>query len=517
MNIVDKLISFVNPTAAVRREMSRMALRQIESYEAATKGRRTNHWRRTHNDADADIMPSITMLRSTSRNMVRNNSFAFRAIENITNNTVGSGIRPDLKGPERELTLVKKYWKAWAEKAECDFNSQLSFYGLTSLGGRSMFESGACLLVRRRLSSKSGAVLPIKLQLIESDYIDLNKTSTVAGLSKGDYIRHGIQYNQDGQRTGYWLFKKHPGNNYDFYGDSYFHPEEDVVHLYRTMRPGQDHGVPTGVSAFLGLNDFDDYRNAELMAKKLQACFAVFLSGSPTDLPGANPKDGEEQKEKLAPGLIYRMRPGETATFAEPAQATGIGEYARVNLLQASAGYGTTYEGMTGDLSNVNFSSIRIGNIEVGKINTDIQLNTFVPKWCDRVFAWFLEALSLVETIDTSLIQYAWTLPRKEMTDMDKETKALGNQLAFGLNSWSEIAREGGNIPEDLAQQMADDIEMFKKLGLPLFWLEKPTPNPPVDENGDPVETQPKPAAAKKGVKPAPGKNPAKKTPVNKS
>lgn len=511
MNALDKVIAFLSPTAALRRIAGRAALRQIESYEAASKGRRTSHWRRTRNDADADIVPSITFLRNTSRNMVRNNPYAFQAIEQLTNNSIGTGIRPDLKGPAGPLKIVKKYWNDWAEKTECDFTSQLNFYGMQALGGRSMFESGAALIVRQRLKSTEPGVIPIKLQILESDYLDLNKNTDGALIQNKGYIRHGIEYNGKGQRVAYWLFPNHPGSNFGFFSQSQRVDADDVIHLYRILRPGQDHGVPAGVASFLRLNDFDDYEDAQLMRQKIAACFAVFIKGGITDLPtGANATE-LEQREKLAPGIIERLRPGEEVTMATPPGAEGYGEFARVSLLGGAAGYGVTYEGMTGDLMNVNLSSMRIGDLQFHKRMVQLQLNTFIPQLCDRVFKWFLEALTLVESgINPKDIQYSWTAPRREMVDIDKETKAIANQILFGLNSWSETAREAGNIPEELAQQIADDRKLFEKLGIPYPGDQPPKAEPPADE------TQAEPADEAAGVKPKAGKNPAKKG-VNKS
>lgn len=520
MNGFEKIIGFLAPGIAIRRAMGRSALRQIESYEAAAKGRRTNHWRRTRNDADADIIPSLSWLRNTSRMIVRNNPYAFQAIESLVCNTVGDGIRPDFTGPAGMVKIVKQYWKKHMESTQCDWTGQMNFYGQTSLGTRGMFESGGVLLIRRRIKAGIGA-LPVKFQLLESDYIDLNKTDMGVPVNGRGYIRHGLEYNNANQLVAYWLFKTHPGNQFGFYAQSERVPAEDVIYMYRTLRPGQDHGVPAGVSSFLRLNDFDDYEDAELMSKKISACYAVFISGGVTDLPGGT--DEKEPREKLAPGIIERLRPGETVSVATPQVSQGVSEFHRVKMLGVSVGYGTTYEKMTNDLVNVNLSSIRVGDIEHQRRITEVQRNTIIPKYCERVMRWFLEALSLVETIDIDKIDVSWTPPRRQMIDVDKETKALGNQILFGLNSWSEIARENGNNANELADEIAADQKMFKDKGIVLTsdasnTAAKPAPSP-IDDTAtnDNEPEQDTVEDVGSGGKQAKGKNPAKKTAVNKS
>jgi lambda family phage portal protein len=483
INTLDRFISWVSPSAGVKRISKRMAL---EAYEAAAKGRRTSHWKHSKSSADADLMPSLELLRNTSRNMIRNNPYAFQAIEGLVTNSIGTGIRLDITSEVNESALekFKSYWERWAEKPECDFDGAMNFYGIQGLAARSMFESGECLIVKRKLPSSARGVLNIRLQVLEPDFIDSNRTYDNTG--NGNYIRQGIEYNQAGQRVAYWLFKEHPGNQFGFYLSSYRVPAEDVIHLYRTLRPGQQRGVPTGVASFLRLNDFSDYEDAELMAAKVAACFVAFVSGSP-DAVNVGGADAEDRREKVAPGIIEHLKQGETVTFGTPRATSGQGEYARKSLQGSAAGYGVTYEIMTGDLSNVNFSSMRIGAIEFHKRMGDLQLNTFIPKMCDRVLQWVYEAVQLQESIPVDQLKADWTAPRREMMDVDKETKAMGNQILFGLTSWSEAVRELGFNPDALLKAIAKDQANFKKYGVKLTSDASNTPPPaqnPADSQG---------------------------------
>ncbi|WP_460922815.1 phage portal protein, partial [Staphylococcus aureus] len=70
----------------------------------------------------------------------------------------------------------------------------------------------------------------------------------------------------------------------------------------------------------------------------------------------------------MAPGMIKYVANTEDVEFGEPAASGGYGDYTSTQLHAIAAGAGTTYEQMTGDLSRVNYSSIRAGLVEVRKM-----------------------------------------------------------------------------------------------------------------------------------------------------
>ena len=80
---------------------------------------------------------------------------------------------------------------------------------------------------------------------------------------------------------------------------------------------------------------------------------------------GEPTKDGDGRRiEAFEPGMIEYLPPGRDVKFGQPATAAGYGEYMRVQLHAVAAAVGLTYELLTGDLSQVNYSSIRAGLLE---------------------------------------------------------------------------------------------------------------------------------------------------------
>jgi capsid protein len=108
MNVLDRAIELVAPKAALRRAQARAVLtltqdfmgRHAErfSYDGAAAGRRANSWIAPSTDANVELMGSLVWLRNRSRDLVRNNPYAVKAVEELVGNAVGTGIVPPAGG-----------------------------------------------------------------------------------------------------------------------------------------------------------------------------------------------------------------------------------------------------------------------------------------------------------------------------------------------------------------------------------------------------------------------------------
>lgn len=462
-NIIDKAIGVFSPKAAAERLRYRAAIMfaqdQIRSYNAAAQGRRTEGWHASGSSANTEISASLVTLRNRARELERNNPYAKRAIQAVTTNTVGIGIMPAPEGgTPRELAKVAAAWKDWAEKTDCDFDGRLDFYGLQSLVMRTIAMGGEALVVRRRRVHK----IPIQLQVLEGDFLDHAKNE-IDLRGAGGYIMNGVQFDANQKRVGYWLYDRHPAEGMAI--ESKFVPAADVLHVYDLERPGQVRGVPFGTASMLRLKDFDDYEDAQLIRQKIAACFSVFITDPSADL--INGSVESDVAERVEPGMVYHTKPGQDVRFATPPPTDGFADYGRSTLRGIAAGYGPTYEAVSGDLSNVNFSSGRMGWLEFRQLVQHWQNNMLVPTLCNGVFSWFVNALQLGgELAQGAKIIAQWTPPRREMIQPKEEIEALKTQVRCGLKSWQEAVRELGLNPETVLAELAADKKNFDKLGL---------------------------------------------------
>lgn len=473
-NFFESFIGFFSPDSALKRAQKRFALAELRSYEAAGKGRRTDSWRATANSANTENYSSIVTLRNRSRDMVRNNVYAKSAIDVISTNTIGTGILPNPKSAdEKNLTNIKQAWRQWAETPMCDFNGRLNFYGLQEQVMRAVAESGESIILKRKVKT-SICPLGIQLQVLESDFLDVNKTiATLDGINQknpGGYIIQGIEFDSNGKRVAYWLYERHPGD-YSFQPVralvSRRVPESEVIHVFHQERPGQERGVPFGVSAMLRLRDFDDYEDAQLIRQKIAACFTVFIEDNVSDNFKVNSTTEDDKMiERVEPGIIEHVPSGKKVSFANPPTVQNYDEYSRKMLQGIAAGYGVSYEALTKDLSNVNFSSGRMGWLEFHRNVTKWQKNVIIPTLCDTVWKWFFFNGSLAGFFNDVSTDISWTTPRREMIDPVKETTGITNQVRAGILTPSGAARQQGYEFSELMKEYSDDLKLVDKYGI---------------------------------------------------
>lgn len=462
-NLLDRAISWVSPSAGLRRARARF-LEQVltrNAYDGASKGRRAEGWRTPGSSANAETRSQLHLLRNRCRDLVRNNAHAARAVSVIEHNVVGAGIIPRLEGGskakrERAARLVRE----WLDTRQCDADGRNHFYGLQALAMRTIAEAGEVLVRRRWRRTGDGLALPMQLQVLEPDFLDSGKDGPQPN---GNTCYQGIEVDRLGRRVGYWLFEDHPGDLTRLRSvTSRFVPARDILHLYRQDRPGQMRGVPWGAPIIVRLRDFADYEDAQLLRQKIAACFAVFVHDDESADTGPVPGAGQ-LLEEIGPGIVEHLPPGRDVRFAVPPGVDGYADYSRVSLAAVAVGYGVTYEALTGDLSNVNFSSGRMGWLEFARNVDAWQWNLLIPQLCAEVWGWMMEAAA-VSMLGLDGVTASWTPPRREMLDPVKETTAARDGIRAGFFTLSEWIRRLGYDPEIVFQERAAELKRMREL-----------------------------------------------------
>jgi lambda family phage portal protein len=471
--MANKLISYIKNISRAILAPSSVGVKR--KYEGADRGRRLNGFPLNNLSPNKDIGQDATLLRQRAKYLYQNSIYARRAINAIANGAVGTGILPTVKTTNaRAMASIKAAWDVFGETTKCDFNGRLTFYGLQHLVTKTYCRDGECMVLRRRVpfaQSPTGMQYQVLEMEFLADYINIQL------LPGGGYTLHGIQYTKLGKVEGYWLFNRHPS---EWWTQPELYPADDVIHVFDVDYPAQGRGVTKSSTTIIPENELRQYEDAEIVAKKVQASHALFRvtnddKFTDPDNVNADDYDSNEDLEKVEPGTIYRLYPGEDIKSNTPPTAQGAEDFRRSKQRNIASGYEVTYEMLTGDLSKVNFSSGRMGWIEHGRSIEHWQWNTIIPIFCDRAFQWFLDQLPI--TPGSSIIslppdlKITWTTPRREMIDPVKETNALKNQARSGFKAFSEIVKGQGDDPEAVVKQIALDLAMFKKYGINAEWL----------------------------------------------
>lgn len=465
-------------------------------YDGAGLGRRTLAWSVPNPGAVAALAYTQEQLRAKSRDLVRRNAWAAAGIEAFVANAIGTGIKPQsMVGDAAQREAIQHLWWDWCEVA--DAAGLTDFYGLQALACRAMLEGGEAIVRLRWRRPEDGLPVALQVQVLEAEHLPLAMNRE---LPSGNLIRAGIEFDRLGRRVAYHLYRSHPndGGLTPMSGaggiDTVRVDASEVIHLFRPLRPGQIRGEPWLARALVKLNELDQYDDAELVRKKTAAMFAGFITRlAPEDnLMGEGLSDANGVAlAGLEPGTLQILEPGEDIKFSAPADVgSSYAEFMRQQFRAVAAAMGITYEMLTGDLTRVNYSSIRAGLLEFRRRCEAIQHGVIVHQLCRPIWrAW----------MDQAVLEGALTLPgygrrRREYqaakwipqgwqwVDPQKEFNAMKLAIRAGLMSRSEAISAYGYDAEDVDREIAADNARADALGLVFD-------SDPRHDTGGPAET----------------------------
>jgi len=483
MGWIDRVIANLAPRYSMNRTRARMAVALAEgylerhakrfSYDGADAGRRAHGWYAPSTDANVELMGSLVWLRNRSRELVRNNPYASKAVEELAGNVVGTGIIPQAKtGSQAIDKIIDAEWPFFCDN--CDTPQRLDFYGMQSLVMRTTAESGEGIIRFRPRLAQDNLRVPLQLQLLESDFLDQARTmGTVHG-----HIMQGVEFDLLGRRVAYWLYTYHPGGVLILNPRggilSQPVPAYQVMHTYRQLRPGQVRGVPWLAPVMMALRDLDDYCDAERIRKKIEACVAAFVTqpegidGTMLGYQAEDPMAPNARVESFQPGMVTYTKPGEDVKFNNPQATGGYREYKMTELQGIAAGLGIPYEVLAGDLSLVNYSSWRGGQLGFRNTIEGYRWLTLIPQFCQPVRERMIDTLVTIGRIPARAIEdpkiklygTQWTAPRFESVDPVKDAEAALKDIRMGRVTWFEAVVAAGYDPNAQLQQIA----LFNKL-----------------------------------------------------
>ena len=453
-------------------------------HEAAGGGRRSFAWLPANPGAVAALSATQTELRTKSRDLVRRNAWANAALESYVANAIGTGIKPQSMVTDAALReRIQGLWRDWT--LDADAAGLTDFYGLQAMACRAMLEGGEALVRMRYRRPEDGLAVALQLQVLEPEHLPVTMNTTA---DNGNAIRAGIEFDRLGRRVAYHLYRSHPedGALAPMSGSGGMETvrvnASEILHLFRPLRPGQIRGEPWLARALVKLNELDQYDDAELVRKKTAAMFAGFITRlAPEDnLLGEGVADQNGVAlAGLEPGTLQILEPGEDVKFSQPADVgASYAEFLRMQFRAVAAAMGVTYEQLTGDLTQVNYSSIRAGLLEFRRRCEALQHGVLVHQLCRPIWRAFIEqavlegALSLPGYVRGGVVKrreylaVKWIPQGWQWVDPKKEFDAMLTAIRSGLLSRSEAISSFGYDAEDVDREIAADNARADALGL---------------------------------------------------
>lgn len=495
MNLLDRAISYFSPTTGLKRAHARRVLR---SYQGAESSRLTNHKKPRNLSADQELLGPFgaDSVRAWARSLVRDNAYAYNVLDTIVCNVVGSeGITPQSIYETEEGDDVEDvndtrdaFWANWCEV--CDINGKLNFIEIQRLCMREIVEAGEVLvrLVKTSGTTYRGINRPVSLALevIEADRLSLERdTYKASGVREsGNRIVRGVEIDDLGKPVAYWIYKQHPNSPYIVGNQTPERvPAKEILHLFRMDRVGQTRGVSWFAPAMGWMRDLGVYVDNELQASAVASCFTAAIK---TDTPAGSllAPQGEDtidqnsnSLEYLEPGLIARLRPGESIEAVNPGRPNASAEpWIRLMLRGICAGTGTSYESISKDFSNTSYSSSRTSKLDDRPRYRSYQ-NYLIAHFCYPIWDAFCDAAAIggIENFPTStelltdrrkVAPVEWQTPEWEWVDPQSEQAAATSSLDMFMSTYQDELGSRGRSWRATFYQAKKERDLRMRLGL---------------------------------------------------
>jgi lambda family phage portal protein len=459
-------------------------------YAGAQYDRTTADWTAQGTSADTEIITSLRPLRNRSRQLCRDNEYAKNAKRTVMLNVVGQGIGLQAQVKKRRGDAfdtkvndrIEAEWKHWTDPRRCHAAGRLSWAGIQQVVMNSVFESGELLL--RLVPKRFGdSRVPLGLELIESDQI----VDTWNGRSSdtGNEIRMGVEVDQWQRPVAYWLYPRHPGDflaGATMTSQNYIRvPAEEIIHIALFDRPYQTRGVPWMHATLVKLRHMGGYEEAEIVAARAGAAIMGFRQRPEIDIPGEGGDDADdvmngERVTDMTPGIILDLEPGETFQgFAPNRPNAALDPFMRFMLRSVAAGVGVSYESLSRDYSQSNYSSSRLSLL------TDRDLWRVLQQWlietlCQPLFERWLEMAVLAGVLDLPAFEtqpeiyqaVRWSPRGWKWVDPVKEGAAAKSDVRSGFETLTNYHAEQGGDFEEYCRQRRDELAMARRYGLVL-------------------------------------------------
>jgi lambda family phage portal protein len=451
-SMLDRAVLAVAPVRGLNRIQAKAKAHILMNYDAGGMGRRVKGLRGPATDADAASAPSRRILRQRARDLIRNAPFAARAQSVVTNNVVGAGIAPAITGKNKKAAeAAAAVILPFLNSTAIDAHRAMNFATMQSVVCNSLFESGEVLVLRRSQAVRPG-VLPLAVEVLEIDHLD----STVQSYGENEVI-DGIEYSASGVVVAYHIYDRHPGSaSRKLTLKSSRVPADDVLHIRRIDRPGQMRGVPWLAPVMVTLSEMRDYQEAQILKQKISALLAGVVEAGDDGIP-----EGASGLDKLAPGAFVYTDAGQKVTFTNPPKVDDYNVVMRLGLWAVAMGIGITGESLSGDLSNVNFSSMRAGRLEMDKNVETWQAQILIAQFCEGVGRWVFDAYRAMPGKPTAALEMSWTAQRRALIDPTKEVPAIIKKVEAGLSSLSREQRAMGLDPDTIARERKEDAARY--------------------------------------------------------
>jgi lambda family phage portal protein len=392
-------------------------------------------------------------------------------VEAWVTNMIGDG--PTIKSSHPDPDVAKQLEDRFADWCEhADIEGVDSLTGMLMTAVRSIVSSGEALF-----HFPVDGYGNLRLRLLSSEQLDSSRTLPSMGGVGGDTgprVVSGVETDEQGRRIAYWLLKDSPDQVWAQITPSTRFDAVDVAHIFVRKFPGQVRGISWLTPIATRLLELDGLEDSALMKARVSALFAAFVT-DPDGVTGifnntvAGSLGGDNtfnpNSVQFEPGMLQFLPPNCDIKFPPIADMSTVTDLMRHMLRSIAAGGGLSYESLTGDLSQTNFSSARLGqSLQQRRIkglqSTLLVSQLLLPIWRRWVLMEILTGRISAPDFESRPLDYLnakFLWPGWPAIDPLKQSKADALDLASRTKSRAQIVADNGRDISDVDEEIEND------------------------------------------------------------
>jgi lambda family phage portal protein len=453
---------------------------QRRRFQGAMIDRTTSSWLTTSEDINKELRADLDGLRQRSRDLARNNDLGRRFVKLVGRNIVGSsGIilqarvtNPDNTPDTLANRAIEAGWHAWGKRGSAEVTGRMSWVDLCRAVAQTVSEDGEALVAIIR-GKAAGNPEGLAFQLLDTGRLDTRKHREPG--KNQNAILMGVEIDAQSRPVAYWLRPNAQSVA------SVSTPAKDILHIYDAERPEQVRGVPWMHASMLAIHDLGEFtRSALLNARRSADVLGYIITPDGTADGLADDTEGGIPLKINAPGTYDVLPDGSDIRTPEFAYPNTIFEpFTKAIMRRVASGMDVAAHNLTGDMTDVNYSSARIAELEErdGWIQRQ---NWFISAFVEPVYQeWFRRAMTAGTLKNPNgsplpvgkadkFMAHEWQARRWAWVDPRKDIEAARLEVKSGIASPQMIAARNGVDIEDVLDSIAafEAMVASKKLNM---------------------------------------------------
>ena len=441
---------------------------------------------------NADLDASIVVLRARARALAQSNEYGKRFLTLVATNIVGRAgpklqVRAykDQRDPTKPTVLDKSandaieiHYARWGKKA--DIGGRMDLPQLLRVVAKAVARDGEALVREVR---RPDLPYGMALQVLEVDRLD----ETLNVVTERGAIRQGVEIDSAGRALAYYIKTKHPGERYGAGSNTVERiPASEIYHVFLQERAEQVRGYTWFHAILMRASQLHGFAESAVVAARIGASKIAAIERSEDALPSALDGMSDVQvnggplQMNIEAGEMFELPPGYKLSSWNPEYPhANFESFVKTAMEGLSSGLDVATHNLSGNMTNVNYSSARIAELSEREVWMVLQ-DWFINSLVEPIYQNWL-AIALLRG-DIKFDISGKSLPadkyakfsnasrfqgrRWRWVDPAKEIAANKEGVALGVTSRTRIAAEQGDDFDDVLDELQQENAALEAAGL---------------------------------------------------